>query len=84
LYELIIWRDVTVDIFKYAKEFNADYYEQATGYIYKVQAYNRALKLELPTEGIEVYDTFGNFIGIVRKENKNNEEDQKINNKYYY
>ena len=60
-----------MDIFKYAKEFNADYYEQATGYIYKVQAYNRALKLELPTEGIEVYDTFGNFIGIVRKEKKN-------------
>ena len=71
MYELIIWRGVTVDIFKYAKEFNADYYEQATGYIYKVQAYNRALKLELPTEGIEVYDTFGNFIGIVRKEKKN-------------
>ena len=57
-----------MDIFKYAKEYDADYYEARTGYIYKVQDYNRALRFGLPTNGIEVYDTLGNFIGVVRNE----------------
>ena len=57
-----------MNIFDYAKDFDADYYEQRTGYIYKVQAYNKALKFGLPVEGIEIYDMDGNYVGLVRKE----------------
>lgn len=56
-----------MDIFKYAKEFNADYYDGTSGYIYKVQEYNRFKELGLPTEGINVFDLEGNYIGIVRE-----------------
>lgn len=59
-----------MDIYEYAKEYNADYYEPSTGYVYKVQDYNRAIKLGLPTNGIEVYDSFGNFIGYAQKKGK--------------
>lgn len=54
-----------MDIFEYAREYNADYYEASTGYIYMVQAYNRALRLGLPTAGIEVHDGFGLLVGVV-------------------
>ena len=57
-----------MNIFDYAKEFNADYYDPRTGYIYKVQAYNKALKFGLPVEGIEVYDSDGNYVGLVINE----------------
>ena len=43
-----------MDIFKYAKEYDADYYDMSKGYIYHVQEYNRAKRLGLPTEGIKV------------------------------
>lgn len=56
-----------MDIFEQAKKFDADYLDMHTGYIYKIQAYNRAKRLGLPTPGIEVYDSDGNFIGIVRE-----------------
>jgi hypothetical protein len=54
-----------MDIFKYAKEFNADYYDPHTGNIYKVQNYNKCKKLGIPTEGIEVTNLEGVHIGTV-------------------
>ena len=58
-----------MDIYNYAKKYNADYHDPYTGNIYKVQEYNRAIKLGLPTTGIKVYDWQGNFLGVaVKKE----------------
>lgn len=57
-----------MNIYEYAKQFNADYYDQHTGYTYAIQEYNRAIKLGLPTEGIKVYDYNGNLIGVAKKE----------------
>ena len=54
-----------MDIFKYAEEFNADYYDPSTGYIYKVQKYNNDKKLGIPTNGIEVQNLEGQTIGYV-------------------
>ena len=56
-----------MDIYAYAKQFNADYYDMYTGYTYGIQEYNRALRLGLPTEGIKVYDSNGQLIGIATK-----------------
>lgn len=56
-----------MDIYEQAKKFDADYYDQQTGYIYQIQAYNRALKFGLLTPGIGVTDFNGNFIGYARK-----------------
>jgi hypothetical protein len=56
-----------MDIYKQAKEMDADYMDVNTGYIYKIQDYNKAKKLGLPTAGIEVYDSEGNFIGIAKE-----------------
>ena len=55
-----------MDIYEYAKEFNADYIDKH-GNIYKVQDYNYAIKNGLPTEGIKVFDNEGNFIGTALK-----------------
>ena len=57
-----------MDIFEYAKNNNADYYDFHTGCIYHVQDYNRALKLGLPTDGILV-TCDGMLVGIVRPDN---------------
>ena len=54
-----------MDIFKYAEEYNADYYDPITGYIYKVQDYNNKKKLGIPTEGIEVTNLNGDTVGMV-------------------
>lgn len=59
-----------MDIYEYAETTNADYYDFSTGYIYKVQDYNKAKKLGLPTPGIEVVDIFGNHVGYARNVNK--------------
>ena len=56
-----------MNIFEQAKEFDADYLDANTGYIYRIQDYNRAKKLGLPAIGISVYDLDGNFIGIVKE-----------------
>jgi len=56
-----------MDIFKYAQEYDADYMDMHTGYIYHVQEYNRAKKFGLPTIGIRVSDDEGNNIGYVRE-----------------
>ena len=59
-----------MDIFKYAKEYNADYYEMSTGNTYHVQEYNRAKKfgLPLPVPGIRV-SRDGVDIGYVPEKN---------------
>lgn len=45
-----------IDIFEYAREYNADYYDITSGKIYHVQEYNEAKKngLPLPVPGIKV------------------------------
>lgn len=55
-----------MDIYEYAKEFNADYID-SNGNVYKVQDYNNAIKNGLPAEGIKVFDWLGNYIGIAQK-----------------
>lgn len=57
-----------MDIYEYAKQFNADY-QDYNGNIFKVQEYNRAVRLGLPTEGIKVYDWQGNYLGVAQKKN---------------
>ena len=42
------------DIYKYAEEFDADYYDMNTGKTFHVQEYNRLRRLGLPTPGIAV------------------------------
>ena len=56
-----------MDIFKYAEEFDADYYDPEKCQIYKVQNYNRIKKLGIPNNvpGIEVTDLDGNTIGYI-------------------
>ena len=54
------------DIYKYAEEYDADYYDMRTGYTYLVQEYNRARKFGLPTYGIRVVES-GRVIGYARK-----------------
>lgn len=56
-----------MDIYKYAEEFDADYYDPAKGVIYQVQKYNRNKKLGLPDPGIEITDLEGNLIRHVKK-----------------
>lgn len=55
-----------MDIYAHAEIIDADYMDSNYN-IYKVQAYNRAILLGLPTAGIEVYDCEGNFLGIALK-----------------
>lgn len=58
-----------MNIYDWAKNVNyaADYYDQTTGYIYKVQEYGDRLKKGNNINGIKVVDTFGNLIGYARK-----------------
>lgn len=60
-----------MDIFKYAEEFDADYYDPTQCVIYKVQNYNRSKKLGLPNNvpGIEVVNLEGNSIGYIPEKN---------------
>ena len=56
-----------MDIFAYAKEFNADYYDN-NGKIYKIQEYNHAKRQGLPIDGIRIVDVItGNTIGYIRE-----------------
>lgn len=66
-----------MDIYKYAKEIDymADYFDHATGNVYKIQEYGEALKnatSEKEREGvrIRVYDITGHFVGFANKEKK--------------
>jgi hypothetical protein len=54
------------DIYEYAKDYNADYMDKH-GNIFKVQEYNHAVRSGLPTEGIKVYDSLGNYLGIAQR-----------------
>lgn len=55
-----------MDIFKYAEEYNADYYDN--GKIFKVQDYNRQKRDGEDPESIEVIDAITKeTIGYVKK-----------------
>ena len=59
-----------MDIYKYAEEidWNADYMDPATGYIYKIQEAGRMKKFGFdPDPKIRVTDYSGNTIGYARK-----------------
>lgn len=56
-----------MDIFKYAEEFDADYYDPEKCVIYRVQKYNRIRRLGLPVKGIEIVDLDGRHIGYIPK-----------------
>ena len=60
-----------MDIYKYAEETNyeADYYDMHTGYIYGVAEYNRARRLGLQPLPIKVYDQNGFLIGTAKRAN---------------
>ena len=60
-----------MDIYKYAESinYNADYMDMSTGYIYCIQEYGKALKFGFPTHGIKVIDFEGHIIGYAKKEN---------------
>lgn len=55
------------DIYEYAKVFDADYMDLNSGYTFKVQQYNEAIRNGWPTKGIEVYDYQGEYVGFVRE-----------------
>ena len=59
-----------MNIFEYAEEFDADYYDPAKCVIYKVQDYNRNKKLGLSVDRIEVVDLDGNTVGYIIKKGK--------------
>lgn len=60
-----------MDIWAYARriDFEADYYDPHTGYIYHLQEYGKARKLGLPApyDGIRVSEN-GVTIGVVHEE----------------
>lgn len=63
-----------MDIYKYAESvnWNADYYDMKTGYIYGIQEAGRARKffgIELP---IKVYNSDGEYIGNAKPIEENN------------
>lgn len=58
-----------MDIFKYAAEFNADYYDPSSCLIYKVQKYNKNKKLGIKPNPIEVVDLDGNIVGYIPEPN---------------
>lgn len=59
-----------MDIFEYAREYDADYYDNTSGITYHVQEYNNAKKLglPLPTNGIRCSKD-GKDIGYVKDPN---------------
>lgn len=54
-------------LFDRAKEVDADYLDMNSGYIYKIQEYNRAKRFGLPTvvPGIRVFTLEGEYVGYV-------------------
>lgn len=59
-----------MDIYKMAKEVDADYYDFKTGYTYRIQDYNQAIRNGLPIRGIPVIDDCGTFIGYAQKKDE--------------
>lgn len=57
-----------MDIYEQARKMDADYYEPSTGYIYKIEDYNRAINFGLPTNGIAVIDSNdGRLVGYAKE-----------------
>jgi hypothetical protein len=57
-----------MNIYEQDKQVDADYYDPSTGYIYKIEAYNRAIKFGLPTLGINIIDSSnGELIGYAKE-----------------
>ena len=59
-----------MDIYEYAKEYNADYYDFHTGRIFLVQEYNDKIKSGDLDAKIRVITTSGDFIGYARKKDE--------------
>lgn len=59
-----------MDIYKQAENMDADYMDPNTGYIYRIQNYNRMKKLFGIDGKIEVVDSTGRTIGYARKNNE--------------
>ena len=57
-----------MDIFEQARKMNADYYDYITGYVYKIQEYNRLKSFGLDLKRIRVIDMDGSEIGFVYEE----------------
>ena len=60
-----------MDIYEYAKNinYNADYYDPHSGYIYKIQEYKRRLDEGIVDAKIRVVDSYsGDTLGYARKE----------------
>ena len=56
-----------MDIYEQAKLMNADYYEYQTGYIYKIQDYNKEKETN-PDARIAVVDSLsGELLGYAKK-----------------
>lgn len=53
------------NIYKYAEEFDNDYYDPIKCVIYKVQKYKESKQLGLCTEGIDIVDLDGKLIGYL-------------------
>jgi len=57
-----------MDIYEWAKSHDADYMDPTTGYIYKVQEYNRMKKFFGIDSDIKVVDSMtGQLVGYARK-----------------
>lgn len=57
-----------MDMYDYAEKFDADYYDQETGYLYLVQEYNRLVSLGIKSARIRVIDWLtGELIGYATK-----------------
>ena len=56
-----------MDIYEYAETHNADYLDQHTGYIYKVQEYRNYEDVGLPNPGIRVTNSYGKTIGYAKR-----------------
>ena len=54
-----------MDIFEYAKEFDKDYYDAKKCLVYKVQDYNKNKRLEIPVDGIEIFNLNGEHVGYI-------------------
>lgn len=55
-----------MDIYRQAEKMNADYLDPSSGYIYKIQDYNKEKKLN-PEAKIKVVSLDGKVIGYARK-----------------
>ena len=62
-----LFSGIVSDIYEYAKEYDADYYDIKNGYIYHVQEYNRLVGLGIKNAEIRITDEFGNHVGYAKR-----------------